>query len=54
MSTNANLLIIKQKALEKEAEWRDFCEDELKIITKMLKEVTKISDRIQRENKYKD
>ena len=54
MSTNANLLIIKQKALEKEAEWRDFCEDELKVITKMLKEVTKISDKIQRENRYKD
>ena len=54
MSTNANLLIVKQKAIEKEIEWRDFCEDELKVISKMLNEVTKVWNKIQRENKFKD
>ena len=39
MSTNANLLINKQKALEKEKEWLDFCIDECKIMRKQEKEI---------------
>lgn len=42
MSTNANLLIIKQKALEKEKEWRDLCKSEIEAINKILKELYKL------------
>ncbi|MBQ6860312.1 MAG: HD domain-containing protein [Clostridia bacterium] len=41
MSTNANLLIVKQKALEKELEWKELCESELKIMKKMFSEMSK-------------
>lgn len=37
MSVNANLLIIKQKALEKEKEWQELCDSEITEITKTLK-----------------
>ena len=39
MSTNANLLINKQKALEKEKEWLNFCKEELKIMRKQESEL---------------
>ncbi len=41
MSTNANLLIVKQKALEKENEWKGLCESELKLIKKLYNELSK-------------
>lgn len=40
MSTNANLLIIKQRSLEKEQEWRDICRSEIEAIQKILKEIS--------------
>lgn len=39
MSTNASLLIVKQKALEKEKEWYDFCKDEYKVMKKQDEEI---------------
>ena len=39
MSTNANLLINKQKALEKEKEWLNFCKEELKLMKKQESEL---------------
>lgn len=39
MSANANLLINKQKALEKEKEWLEFCKDEYKTLKKQEKEI---------------
>lgn len=39
MSTNANILINTQKALEKEKEWLDFCVEEYKIMKKQLDEI---------------
>lgn len=41
MSTNANLLIIKQKSLEKEIEWEKLCASEIEAINKILKELYK-------------
>lgn len=41
MSTNANLLIVKQKALEKEIEWKDLCGSEITEINKIIKELYK-------------
>lgn len=43
MSTNANLLIVKQKALEKEKEWLDFCKDEYKTMRKQDDEIRSIA-----------
>ena len=39
MSTNANLLIGKQKALEKEKEWLAFCKEEYKLMKKQADEI---------------
>ncbi|MBQ8299693.1 MAG: HD domain-containing protein [Clostridia bacterium] len=44
MSTNANLLIIKQKSLEKELEWEKLCASEISAINKILKELYKWAD----------
>ncbi len=41
MSTNANLLIIKQKALEREIESEKICKEEITAINKILKELYK-------------
>ena len=41
MSTNANLLIIKQKSLEKELEWEKICASEIEAVHKILKELYK-------------
>lgn len=43
MSTNANLLINKQKSLEKEKEWLKFCKDEYKTMKKQEAEVYAIA-----------
>ena len=43
MSTNANLLIVKQKALEKEMEWKNLCESEITEINKLMKELYKFA-----------
>lgn len=43
MSTNANLLIVKQKALEKEKEWLEFCKEEYKIMKKQSDEIHSIA-----------
>ena len=43
MSTNANLLITKQKALEKEKEWLDFCKDEYKTMKKQDDEIRSLA-----------
>lgn len=45
MSTNANLLIVKQKALEKEKEWRNLCKSEIEAIRKIIKEVYRLKER---------
>lgn len=45
MSTNANLLTITQKALEKEIEWKKIVESELVEINKILKDLYKYSDK---------
>ena len=54
MSTNANLLIVKQKALEKEKEWLDFCKDEYKLMKKQEDEIKAIArrERIYRPEVY--
>ena len=54
MSTNANLLIVKQKALEKEREWLDFCKDEYKLMKKQDDEIKAIArrERIYRPEVY--
>ena len=54
MSTNANLLIVKQKALEKEKEWLDFCKDEYKLMKKQDDEIKAIArrERIYRPEVY--
>ena len=44
MSTNANLLIIKQKSLEKELEWEKLCASEIEAANKILKELYKWAD----------
>lgn len=44
MSTNANLLIIKQKSLEKELEWEKLCASEIEAVNKILKELYKWAD----------
>ena len=49
MSTNANLLITKQRALEKEKEWLNFCEDEYK---KMKKQAVEIESLAKKEKWY--
>lgn len=41
MSTNANLLIIKQKALEREKECEKICKEELVAINKIMKDLYK-------------
>lgn len=41
MSTNANLLIIKQKSLEKELEWEKLCSEEIVAVNKIIKELYK-------------
>ena len=41
MSTNANLLIIKQKALEREMECEKICKEEIVAINKIMKELYK-------------
>lgn len=43
MSTNANLLLVKQKALEKEKEWLDFCKEEYKLMKKQADEINSIA-----------
>ena len=43
MSTNANLLINKQKALEKEKEWLEFCKEEYKVMKKQEDEIHSIA-----------
>ena len=43
MSTNANLLINKQKALEKEKEWLDFCKEEYKVMKKQEDEIRSLA-----------
>ena len=43
MSTNANLMIIKQKALEREKELKKKCKEELTNIAKIQKELYKSS-----------
>lgn len=43
MSTNANLLLVKQKALEKEREWLDFCKEEYKLMKKQADEINSIA-----------
>lgn len=45
MSTNANLLIVKQKALEKEKGWFDFCKEEYKLMKKQEDEIKSIAKR---------
>lgn len=54
MSTNANLLIVKQKALEKEREWLDFCKNEYKLMKKQEDEIKSIArrERIYRPEVY--
>lgn len=54
MSTNANLLIVKQKALEKEREWLDFCKDEYKLMKKQEDEIKSIArrERVYRPEVY--
>ncbi len=42
MSTNANLLTAKQKALEKEREWLEFCKEEYKTLKKQLAEAVSL------------
>ncbi len=42
MSVNANLLIVKQKAMEKEMEWLEICISEIKEISKIINETRKI------------
>ena len=51
MSTNANLLINKQKALEKEKEWLEFCKEELKVMKKQESELYGIA---KKEDWYPD
>lgn len=43
MSTNANLLITKQKALEKEREWLQFCKEEYKLMKKQESELNTLA-----------
>lgn len=50
MSTNANLLIVKQKALEREKGWLDFCKDEYKLMKKQEDEIKSIA---KKEKFYK-
>ena len=50
MSTNANLLIVKQKALEREKGWLDFCRDEYKLMKKQDDEIKSIA---KKEKFYK-
>ncbi len=54
MSTNANLLIVKQKALEKEREWLDFCKNEYKLMKKQEDEIKSIArrERVYRPEVY--
>lgn len=47
MSTNANLLIIKQKSLEKEVEWRNLCESEVKSITELFDEAFHVMNELK-------
>lgn len=42
MSTNANILIIKQRALEREKELKNKCAEELKAVNKIIKGLYKI------------
>ena len=51
MSTNANLLIVKQKALEKEKEWFDFCKEEYKTMRKQEDEIKSLA---KKEKWYPD
>ena len=51
MSTNANLLIVKQKALEKEKEWLDFCKEEYKTMRKQEDEIKSLA---KKEKWYPD
>ncbi len=44
MSTNANLLIVKQKALEKEMEWYELCKSEIKEITNIFEEAYRMME----------
>lgn len=44
MSTNANLLIIKQKALEKEREWEKLCAEEIIATNKIVKDLYRWAD----------
>ena len=54
MSTNANLLIVKQKALEKEREWLDFCKNEYELMKKQEDEIKSIArrERVYRPEVY--
>jgi len=49
MSMNAKLLISKQKALEKEKEWLEFCKEEYKTIKKQADEIHALA---KKENWY--
>ncbi len=51
MSTNANLLIVKQKALEKEKEWLEFCKLEYKTMKKQEDEIQSLA---KKEKWYPD
>ena len=51
MSMNANLLINKQKALEKEREWLEFCKEEYKVMKKQEDEINSIA---KKEKWYPD
>ena len=54
MSTNANLLIVNHKALEKEREWLDFCKNEYKLMKKQEDEIKSIArrERVYRPEVY--
>ena len=43
MSTNASILTTKQKALEKEKEWLDFCKEEYKTMKKQYNEILQLA-----------